>query len=71
MLTAIPVELVAAEREPLLQFGTFKLDFTGQNSYMGIRFTALLLERQVAPPFVTHANQILERSVIIEKGVGR
>ncbi len=68
VLTAIPVELVAAEREPLLQFGTFKLDFTGQKLIYGDKVHSLTFrEAKLLHLFVTHANQILERSVIIEK----
>ncbi|HMS97815.1 MAG TPA: winged helix-turn-helix domain-containing protein [Saprospiraceae bacterium] len=65
---AIPVEMVAADREPLLQFGAFKLDFTGQKLLYGDTVHSLTYrEAKLLHLFVTHANQILERSIIIEK----
>lgn len=66
--SAIPVEMVAVDREPLLQFGAFKLDFTGQKLLFGeIIYSLTYREAKLLHLFVTHANQILERSVIIEK----
>ncbi len=62
------VELVNIEREPLLQFGAFRLDYSGQKLlYKSSTQTLTYREAKLLHLFVTHVNQILERSTIIEK----
>lgn len=64
----VSVELIAPEREPLLQFGTFRLDFTGQKLMrLDTVHSLTYREAKLLHLFVTHANQILERATIIEK----
>lgn len=68
MPPTIPVEMVAADREPLLQFGAFLLDFTGQKLiHLDAVHNLTYREAKLLHLFVTHANQVLERSTIIEK----
>lgn len=65
---AVPVELITPEREPILQFGAFRLDFTGQKLMHSDTVHSLTYrEAKLLHLFVTHANQILERNTIIEK----
>lgn len=62
------VELIAPEKEPLLQFGAFLLDYTGQKLIVKeVVHNLTYREAKLLHLFVTHANQILERSTIIEK----
>ena len=66
--SAVPVELVAVDKEPFLQFGAFLLDFSGQKLlHLDKVYNLTYREAKLLHLFVTHANQILERSTIIEK----
>ncbi|MBK8111412.1 MAG: winged helix-turn-helix domain-containing protein [Saprospiraceae bacterium] len=67
MPPTIPVEMVAADREPLLQFGAFLLDFTGQKLIHLDAVHNLPYREAKLLHLLTHANQVLERSTIIEK----
>ncbi len=62
------VEMVTIEREPMLQFGAYRLDYSGQKLlYKNSSHTLTYREAKLLHLFVTHANQILDRNTIIEK----
>lgn len=62
------VEMVTIEREPVLQFGAYRLDYSGQKlMYKDNIHNLTYREAKLLHLFVTNANQILDRSTILEK----